>query len=202
MSLLIEAVGPDRLADYASVPSVLGVESKLVVDEIDHGSWRFELREQPIPAPYSKDYDSYGEGGPLAWRERFDVSKWRLWLATHSGDTIGGAAIASNIPGPNEQEASSDSVILWDIRVRAAHRRQGVGTALFREAARWAKANGYRSLAIETQNVNISACRFYAKMGCVLSRIERFAYRDRPEIADEIMLVWELNLGQINRDGP
>ena len=30
---------------------------------------------------------------------------------------------------------------------------------------------------IETQNVNVGACRFYAAMGCQLGAVSRFAYR-------------------------
>jgi hypothetical protein len=39
----------------------------------------------------------------------------------------------------------------------------------------------------ETQNNNVSACRFYAKQGCVLGGINRYAYPDHP---DEAQLLW------------
>jgi streptothricin acetyltransferase len=75
-----------------------------------------------------------------------------------------------------------------------SNRLQGIGRDLFQEAARWAKFNGCTFLKIETQNVNVGACRFYAKMGCFLGGIDRFAYRHRPDIASEIMLSWYLDL--------
>ena len=59
MSFSIEAIGPERLADYASVPNVIEVKSIFVVEEIDRGAGRFELHEQPVPVPYLKDYDTY-----------------------------------------------------------------------------------------------------------------------------------------------
>jgi len=40
---------------------------------------------------------------------------------------------------------------------------------------------------VETQNVNVPACRFYARMGCVLGGIHRFAY---PELPGEARLLW------------
>jgi GNAT superfamily N-acetyltransferase len=36
----------------------------------------------------------------------------------------------------------------------------GIGAALFRAAERWAVARGARWLKVETQNVNVAACRF------------------------------------------
>ena len=91
-------------------------------------------------------------------------------------------------------DGRSDSAALWDIRVRPTYQRHGIATALFRVASRWAKSGGCSLLEIETQNVNVAACRFYAKMGCVLDRIDRLAYRQCREIADDVMLVWRLDL--------
>ena len=47
---------------------------------------------------------------------------------------------------------------------------------------------------IETQNVNVPACRFYSKQGCHLGEYNRYAYVGRPEVAREVMLVWYLNI--------
>jgi hypothetical protein len=49
-------------------------------------------------------------------------------------------------------------------------------------------------LAIETQNTNLPACRFYSKRGCELAEIRMSAYRDCPEVAEEAMLIWHLPL--------
>jgi GNAT superfamily N-acetyltransferase len=59
--------------------------------------------------------------------------------------------------------------------------------ALFRAAEHWARARGCRRLKIETQNVNVAACRFYQKMGCTLGAIDRFAYPGQPA---EVRLLW------------
>jgi GNAT superfamily N-acetyltransferase len=62
-----------------------------------------------------------------------------------------------------------------------------VGRALFVAAEAWAVARGCKQLMVETQNVNVDACRFYAAVGCELGAIHRFAY---PELPDEIQLLW------------
>lgn len=76
-----------------------------------------------------------------------------------------------------------DVAVLWDIRVAPKQRRSGVGSALFRAAERRAGDRGCGWLKIETQNVNIAACRFCQKMGCTLGGIEWFA---DPELPDEV----------------
>ena len=40
---------------------------------------------------------------------------------------------------------------------------------------------------METQNVNVPACRLYARLGCVLGAIHRHAY---PSLPDEVQLLW------------
>lgn len=62
----------------------------------------------------------------------------------------------------------------------------------------WAAARGCRQLKIETQNVNVPACRFYARQGCVLGAINRFAYREFP---DEVQLLWYKAISQNPPDG-
>jgi hypothetical protein len=42
-------------------------------------------------------------------------------------------------------------------------------------------------MKIETQNINVPACRFYAKHGFILGAVNRFAY---PELPDEVELIW------------
>ena len=61
------------------------------------------------------------------------------------------------------------------------------GSALFRAAWHWASARDCRWLKIETQNVNVPACRFYPKMGCTLGAIDPFAYPGQP---GEVQLLW------------
>jgi GNAT superfamily N-acetyltransferase len=59
----------------------------------------------------------------------------------------------------------SDLAVLWDIRVQPERRGRGVGKALFYASVDWACRRGCRQLKVETQNVNVAACRFYASQG-------------------------------------
>jgi GNAT superfamily N-acetyltransferase len=88
-----------------------------------------------------------------------------------------------------------DISVLWDIRVAPDARGRGVGSALFERVEAWALAQGCRQLKVETQNINVPACGFYARHGCELRAIHHAAY---PELQEEIQLLWYKDLGIAN----
>jgi GNAT superfamily N-acetyltransferase len=124
------------------------------------------------------------------------MRNWGFLLArlSQTDRPIGGAAIAWNTNGVNMLEGRSDLAVLWDIRVRPEHRGHGIGTLLLARSADWARRYGCTLLKIETQNVNVPACRFYASQGCDLGVIHRHAYAGQPHVAHETMLIWYLRL--------
>ena len=115
------------------------------------------------------------------------MSNWGVFAARVEGRRVGGAVVAFNTPGMIMLEGRDDLAVLWDIRVCPEARGRGVGSALFCAAEAWAKARGCRQLKVETQNINVAACRLYEHQGCMLTAIDRFAY---PELPDEIQLLW------------
>ncbi len=161
MKTTIEEISPSRLAEYASIPIALEVKSVLEVAMVDGGLGGILLHEVPVK-PYIKDYDAYGEL-PTDWPTRFDVTNWGFFLARIGDKLAGAAAVAFHTPGVFMLEARRDLSVLWDIRVRPEAR--GVGIPLFRQAAAWSRAHGCTQMKIETQNVNVPACRFYQRMG-------------------------------------
>jgi GNAT superfamily N-acetyltransferase len=163
------------------------VQSVFEVREEQGGG--FELLERRLDAPFVKDYDALES--PATWAERFDVSTWGLITAYLDGVRVGGAVIAFDTAEVELLEGRRDLAVLWDLRVHPDVRRQKAGSALFAAAVEWARLNGCRELKVETQNVNVPACRFYAKQHCELRQINRHAYRSAP---DEIQLLWYKNL--------
>jgi len=115
------------------------------------------------------------------------VSNWGLIAARISGRRVGGAIIASNTGSAAMSEGRSDLAVLWDIRVSPEVRHQGIGSVLFRAVERWAAERRYREIKVETQNINVAACMFYARHGFVLRTIRPFAYSQFP---NEIQLLW------------
>ena len=195
MSVNVRETGPDSLDTYGSIPIRFTVDSVFRVHIVSRGLGGLVLTEEEVQ-PYIKDCDAIDEEGqrPQQWPERFDVTNWGFFLAEDDGRPVGGATVAFDTPGVNMLEGRQDLAVLWDLRVHPEHRRCGVGTKLFQHAADWARQRGCQQLKIETQNVNVAACRFYAKQGCVLGAIDRHAYAGCPAVAHEAMLLWRLDL--------
>lgn len=191
MPVQIVEIGPDRLADYASVPIKFEVKSTLQVELVDGGLGGMLLHQVPVEKHYVKDYDAYGET-PTDWLKQFDVTNWGFFLAMDDERPVGAAAVAFDTNGVFMLEARSDLSVLWDIRSQPAYR--GVGIALFRYAAEWSRERGCHQMKVETQNVYVPACRFYQRMGCQLGEIRRFGYAAVPTVAHEVMLIWYLDL--------
>lgn len=177
------------LGDQAGVSIAFRVDR--VLDVVDAGLSGVTLRERALDAPYVKDYDAIDGEGPKRWAERFDVSNWGLIGAYAAGERVGGAVVAFDTPNVDMLEGRADLAVLWDIRVAPDRRGQGVGTLLFSAAGSWARERGCRWLKVETQNVNVGACRFYAGLGCELGAVNRFAY---PNLPDEVQMLWYKDL--------
>ena len=178
------------LGEYAGIP--IAFEVAYVVDaSVREGGGGFVLTERAVARPYVKDYDAIPWEGPTAWASRFDVSLWGVLSARLAGRRVGGAVVAFRTPGLDILEGRDDLAVLWDIRVSPDARGQGVGSRLLAAAEAWAAARGCSQMKVETQNVNVPACRFYARHGFVLESVDRFAY---PALPDEVQLLWYKDL--------
>jgi GNAT superfamily N-acetyltransferase len=191
MQAKIIEVGPERLGEYAGIPIKLEVKQRLEVELVEGGLGGMRLHQVEVVKPYVKDYDSYGDV-PTDWPKKFDISNWGFFLAMVGERLAGGAAVAFNTNEVIMLEDRKDLAVLWDLRVEPAFR--GVGIPLFKNAAEWSRKQGCRQMKVETQNVNVAACRFYQRMGCSLGEIRRFGYAAVPTVAEEVMLIWYLDL--------
>jgi GNAT superfamily N-acetyltransferase len=177
----------DRLGEHAEVPIAFLVEQVLEVSLVAGGLGGIALTERRVERPWIKDYDAIDGEGPTRWATRFDVSRWGLLAARDGAVRVGGAVVAFDTAGVDLLGGRTDVAVLWDLRVRPEARASGMGSRLFRAAETWARAHGCHTLKVETQNINVPACRFYQRMGCSLGVIDRFAYDSLP---DEVQLMW------------
>jgi GNAT superfamily N-acetyltransferase len=180
------------LAEHAQLSIAFTVDRVLDVEPLDAGLGGFTFIERAVP-PWVKDYDR--SEAPTAWPQRFDVSAWGLLAAYIGDERVGGATIAYGAPDVQMLDGRTDLAVLWDLRVHPTHRGNGVGRALFAAVERWATERGCRELKIETQSINVAACRFYARMGSTLGAIDRFAYATAG-YPDETQLIWRKPLPQ------
>lgn len=190
--MIVKALEPtkEHLRGYGELPIVFTISSRYRVEEVAGGTGGWRLVEEAVCPPFIKDYDA-GAERPLRWQARWDISNWIVLAAMEQGARMGGAVVAWNTPGVDMLEGRTDLAVLWDLRVHSDHRRQGIGQRLFDYAAAWARDRDCRQLKVETQNINVPACKFYAKQGCTLGDVQRGAY---PEYPDEVRLLWYLDL--------
>lgn len=178
--------------------SVLGqISIEFMVDRIlevttpNDGLGGIVLTERPVLEPYTVNHDAREGEGPARWAKRFDVSNWGLLFAESDGVRVGGAVIAFDTHNLFMLEGRRDIAALWDLRVQPAFRGRGVGTRLVEASETWAKSKDCVSLKIETQNVNVRACEFYAVQRYALRSVDRFVYGD---FLDETQLIFAKEL--------
>ncbi len=188
--MTIESAGvPGGLvAEYAAIPIAFRVTSRLSAERGSDGS--FVLSEQVVEPGYIKDYDAITER-PDVWAGRFDTSQWLMLVARVDGVVVGGATVAFGGAGLDLRDSRDDLAVLWDIRVAPSVRRRGLGRALFEAAEAHAVARGCVELKVETQNINVPACRFYAARGCSLGTVRPHAY---PMCPGEGQFLWYKSL--------
>jgi len=180
-----------KLYDYGTVSPGFLVEARFAIDPIEDGLGGLKLRIEPVEPPYVKDYDLDNDESPDLWLKRWDISHWGVISAFVGAMRIGGAIVAWNTPEIHMLEGRKDLAALWDIRVHTDYRRNGIGSGLFSRSVDWARERDCIQLKVETQNVNIPACQFYARQGCRLAAINPFAYPEQPE---EVQFIWQLDL--------
>ena len=150
------------------------------------------FREEHVAEPWVKDYDANAGHGPADWPRTFDVSRWGLLVARDGEERVGGTVVAFDTPGCDLLRRRRDLAVVWDLRVQPGRRASGIGSRLWPAAEAWARDRGCSDIEVETQNINVGACRFYAAMGCTIGVIDRFAYA--PDLPDEIQLRWHKRL--------
>ena len=112
-------------------------------------------------------------------------------MARCENRSVGRATVAFDTPGLTMLEGRRDLAVVWNIRVSADARRQGVLSALLEKVEGWAQLHGCRQLEIETQNTKVRACRFDERRGYDLGVMRRAAY---PDLPDAIQLLWYKDL--------
>lgn len=188
MTLDIISITPDHLEKYASIPISFWATSVYQIEPLDGGLGGFSMTEQPVVQPWLKDYDA--DESPMDWSKKFDLKNWGFFVGFDKETAVAGAAVALNTPEVNMLEKRRDLAVLWDIRVHPDWRGMGFGKIIFMHAADWARKQDCAQLKIETQNVNVPACKFYKAMGCELGMIHKYGYAAMPAVVTEAMIFW------------
>ena len=182
---VVQESQPD-FAAYARIPIAFEVREVAHVVARPQPLNGFAIEPQSIAVSWRKDYDADGND-PTTWSSRFDLSRWAVFVARAGGRRVGGATLVFQASDVDMLAGRPDVALLWDIRVAPDARGLGVGSALLAHVEAWASAHGATWLEVETQDINVPACRFYARRGFVLRAVNRGAY---PELPEETQLLW------------
>ena len=182
---------PPRFDEYGRVPIAFEVRAVLDVVPTSRAEDSFALGEHRVETPYVKDYDALPDESPWSWPERFDTSGWAMFAAHAGGARVGGAVGVMRSADVDMLDGRADLALLWDLRVAPSWRGRGAGRTLLAAVEQWARDSGARELKVETQDINVPACRFYERNGFVLRAVDRHAYPDHP---GEAQLLWYKDL--------
>ena len=135
-------------------------------------TWTEEINDQPYTKlfPVEDDRDEYLEAEDRA-----------AFLAYADGTVTGSIKL---------ELAWNRYAFIWDIGVKPEYRGRGVGTALLEQAERWAREKGMKGFALEAQDVNLPASRFYQKQGFEIGGVNTRLYSNFPHCQDEIAVFW------------
>lgn len=110
-----------------------------------------------------EDVACYGSAQPSAeYMARLLGSETFIALAALKGDTVVGA-LAAYVLHKFEQERSE--VYIYDLAVDAAHRQEGIATALIMELKRVAAARGAWVIYVQADHGDDPAIALYTKLG-------------------------------------
>ncbi|MGZ9585683.1 GNAT family N-acetyltransferase [Paenibacillus marinisediminis] len=144
-----------------------------IIPKYENDTWTYT--EEIYSEPYEKQYAN--DDIDISYIEKQDRA---VFLYYNDDKCVGQIRLRSHWNG---------YVFIEDIAVAQEWRHKGVGTSLLEKAAEWAKQNQHIGLMLETQDVNLSACRFYAKNKFIIGAVDTMLYSNFPT-ANERAIFW------------
>lgn len=139
----------------------------------------FFLTEIPV-IPYFKKYES----------EKVDTKKF-----LNGNDCIVYFGFYRNELGGQVILKKNWNNYAWlEIAVKQKFRRKGIGKRLIETSVNWCKEKNFPGIMIETQNNNVSACKFYNSCGFELGGFDKNFYKGIDPKNGETALFWYLKI--------
>lgn len=169
---MIKKMTQANLNDYNRPSGGFSVIGRLV-PEYRNGSWSFT--EELFEEHYHKQYDE--EKVDDSYIDNEDKA---VYLYYDGDRCMGRIKLRANWNG---------FAVIEEIYVDKDSRGKGIGTVLLRQAVVWAQTNGLIGLMLETQDVNLQACRFYASNQFTIGAVDTQLYARFPT-AHEKAIFW------------
>ena len=132
-----------------------------IVPVFQNEEWTFS--ECLFDESYEKSYPNDEED----WHEYIENPEKVIFLYYENNECIGQVRLRKNW---------NKYAYIEDIAVSKNHRNKGVGHKLIEKAIEWANQKNLFGLMLETQDVNLQACRFYSKIGFQIGAVDTMLY--------------------------
>lgn len=192
--IAIQPLTAANQADLNRCENSFTVEAELCL-HAENGRISYTVR--PV-TPYVKHYgpevydaQAYTLAPELRCSAGVSRPEHAAWLAYVDSQLAGQILVHEN-PGLSQDEGWNRFAIIWDIAVDPPFRRQGIGQRLIEQAVAWARSRGLPGIMLETQNINVPACRLYASRSFVLGGFDACLYRGVMPGTHESALFWYL----------
>ena len=174
MQITIHEINRDNQFDFGTCDMSFTVDSRLVF-RMENGKITYTVSE--VAPPYLKTY------GPRRtdFAEYADADDRMIFLA-YADNTIAGEVRIS--------DAWNKFALIDDFVVAPKYRRLGVGSTLIRHCVEWAKEKSFPGVTLETQDINVPACKLYERCGFELRGFDTHLYKGVHPGTDEIALYW------------
>ena len=170
---MIEEITHQNMKDINKSNQFFDIIGKIVPVFID-GKWSFS--EVLYENPYEKIYPADEE----QWEDYIGNPDKTIYFYYKDNDCAGQIRLRKNW---------NQYAYIEDIAVSKSYRKSGVGTKLVEKAVEWTKSKNLCGLMLETQDVNLLACRFYSKLGFQIGGVDTMLYANF-DTADEKAIFW------------
>ncbi|MFC1947547.1 GNAT family N-acetyltransferase [Chloroflexota bacterium] len=173
-SLSITEISTENVGDINRTDTTHEINSR-IVPYIDNGIFSYTI-EEIYPAYLNTD-----EEDDIDYTTYIENPDKVVFLAYFGGILAGQIILRRNW---------NIFAYIEDIRVSSDFRRRGIGVALIKSAEEGEKKGEMPSIMLETQDVDVSACRLYEKAGFILGGVDKKLYGATKKYAHETALFW------------
>jgi len=150
-----------------------------IIPTYENGIWSYV--EELYSNPYEKKYDDE-DIIHYDYQKYANDNDYAIYFYYCDSKCVGQIILHSNW---NKYSFIEDISVLRD------YRGKGIGRALINTAIEWAKQNNLCGLMLETQDINLLACRFYNNLGMKIGAVDNMLYANFPT-CEEKAIFWYL----------
>lgn len=182
LDISIREMTAEDLGCWTDMDDSFIVDSALVLSYIEN---QFTYTVKDIPS-YEKSYSEE----PTEQADDIDDSEYInnpdqvVYLAFAEQQAVGRIVLKKNW---------NRYALIDMIQVDKQFRRHGIGRQLMEQAKRWALERGLPGVMLETQSINVRACKFYERCGFVIGGFDQYVYQGIPAISGEVAVYWYLH---------